>query len=147
MIKYALLCDQNHSFESWFAGSDAFDMQSRRGFVTCPVCQSAKVGKAIMAPAIMARRGEAAAPPQVAPEPLLDERETKMRALARQIRDHVLANSEDVGKKFPRDARAMHEGTMEPRPIRGEATFEEVRELAEDGVAVMPVPVLPGELN
>ena len=149
MIKYALLCDQNHSFESWFADSAAFDMQAKRGFVSCPVCRSAKVGKAIMAPAVMARRTGAApeAETATAPEPLLDEGETKMRALARQVRDHVMATSEDVGRRFADDARAMHEGAMAPRAIRGEASLAQVRELVEDGVPVLPVPVLPEERN
>lgn len=145
MIKYALNCDRGHDFESWFRDSDAFDVQARRGFVTCPVCQSIRVEKAIMAPAIATRRAVAEAEPAAiqAPEPLLDERETKMRALARQIRQHITETAEDVGKAFPEQARAMHEGAAEPRPIMGEATMREVRELIEDGVGIMPVPELP----
>lgn len=142
MIRYALVCDKAHEFDSWFPGSDAFDEQARRGFVVCPVCGSAKVGKAMMAPAIATRRGMAEVEAVTAsePVPLLDEREAKMRTLARQMREHVLANTEDVGPRFPEEARAMHEGTIEPRPIMGEASMAEVRELLEDGVQVMPVP-------
>ena len=147
MIKYALNCDRGHSFESWFRDSDAFDVQARRGFVACPVCQSVQVQKAIMSPAISTRRAVAEAEPAAdpVPEPLLDEGESKMRALARQIRQHITETTEDVGKAFPEQARAMHEGTVEPRPIMGEATLSEVRELIEDGVRIMPVPELPEE--
>ena len=50
MIRYALQCDHNHEFESWFQNSAAYDKQAKRSLVTCPVCGSAKVDKAIMAP-------------------------------------------------------------------------------------------------
>ena len=140
MIRYALNCDKGHSFESWFRDSDAFDEQARRGFVVCPVCQSIGVTKAIMAPAIATRRDALEAEPLAAPSPLLDESEAKMRALARQMREHIVENSEDVGASFPEQARAMHEGVMAARPIMGEATMAEARELLEDGVEILPVP-------
>ena len=146
MIKYALNCDKGHSFESWFRDSAAFDVQAKRGFVTCPVCQSARVEKAIMAPAISTRRAVAETEPAApAPEPLMDEGEAKMRALARQIRQHIVETTEDVGHQFPDQARAMHEGSIEPRAIMGEASLAEVKELLEDGVKIMPVPGLPDE--
>ena len=55
MIKYTLICDNKHSFESWFANSDAYDKQVKRKLVTCPVCDSAKVEKALMAPRLNAK--------------------------------------------------------------------------------------------
>ncbi len=146
MIKYALNCDKGHSFESWFRDSAAFDTQARRGFVTCPVCQSASVQKAIMSPAISTRRAVAETEPAASPPaPLMDEGEVRMRSLARQIRQHIAENTEDVGQNFPEQARAMHEGTIEPRPIMGEASLAEVKELLEDGVKIMPVPGLPDD--
>ena len=143
MIKYALVCDQNHGFESWFPDSDGFDSQARRGFVICPECHSAKVSKAIMAPSIATRRGEPAV--EAAPETVVvqDERETAMRAMMRKIRSHIADTAEDVGPRFPADARAMHDGDIEPRAIVGQATREEARDLIEDGIAIMPVPILP----
>ena len=140
MIRYALNCDRGHTFDSWFRDSEAFDVQARRGLVVCPVCDSVHVSKAIMAPAISTRRGGTEVEAVAAPEPLLDERESKMRALARQMREHIVENTEDVGNRFPEEARAMHDGTMEPRPIMGEATMAEARELLEEGVRIMPVP-------
>ena len=140
MIRYALNCDKGHSFESWFRDSDAFDGQARRGFVVCPVCQSIGVRKAIMAPAISTRRGGDETRPLAAPTPLLDESEAKMRTLARQMRKHIVENSEDVGSSFPEQARAMHDGAIAARPIMGEATMAEAQELLEDGVQILPVP-------
>src|SRR6516165_5807630 len=75
MIRYALNCEQGHTFESWFANSAAYDKQVKRGLITCPVCGSVKVEKAIMAPRLT--RGDAAAPPSPtppnpAPQPPLD---------------------------------------------------------------------------
>ena len=143
MIRYALNCDRGHLFDSWFPDSEAFDSQTQRGLVVCPVCTSVHVSKSIMAPAISMRRGGSEVDTIAAPEPLLDERESKMRALARQMRDHILENTEDVGARFPEEARAMHDGTMEPRPIMGEATRAEARELLEEGVRILPVPRSP----
>ena len=143
MIKYALVCDKNHEFASWFPDSDGFDSQARRGFVTCPECHSAKVRKAIMAPSIATRRSEpvVATAPEVVAVP--DERETAMRAMMRKIRSHIADTAEDVGPRFPSEARAMHDGDIEPRAIVGQATLEEARDLIEDGIAIMPVPILP----
>ena len=143
MIKYALVCDQSHRFDSWFPDSDGFDSQARRGFVTCPECHSVKVRKAIMAPSIAIRRGEPAV--EAAPETvaLPDERETAMRAMMRKIRSHIADTADDVGPRFPEQARAMHDGDIEPRAIVGQATLEEARDLIEDGIAIMPVPILP----
>lgn len=146
MIKYALICDASHAFESWFRDSDAFETQAKRGFVTCPDCQSALVRKAIMAPAIATRRavsGPEPEPPE--PVPVLDERDAAMRTMVRKFRRHIADNTEDVGPRFPEEARAMHDGEMEARPIMGEASPRQARELIEDGIAILPVPVLPDE--
>ena len=144
MIKYALICDASHVFDSWFRDSDAYDLQARRGFVTCPDCHSAIVRKAIMAPAIATRRGGAEAEPEsAAAVAVLDERDAARRKMMRKLRRHITDNTEDVGPRFPEEARAMHDGEMEARPIMGEATPREARALIEDGIAILPVPVPP----
>ena len=142
MIKYALVCDKNHGFESWFSDSDSFDIQARHGFVSCPECDSAKVCKAIMAPAIAARLGEPMADAP-APTPVVDGPETAMRAKLRDLRRHFAEHTENVGQRFPAEARAMHDGDIAPRAIVGQATMAEARDLIEDGIAIMPVPILP----
>ncbi|MGA2043482.1 MAG: DUF1178 family protein [Roseiarcus sp.] len=142
MIKYALVCDQGHDFESWFPDSASYDTQAKRGLIACPECDSIRVAKAIMAPSIAASRGQPAAP--VA---LLDERGLRMREIARRLRTEIIANTDDVGAKFPEEARAIHDGEAPARSIRGQATLEQARALIEDGVGVLPLPFLPDERN
>ena len=155
MIKYSLVCDAAHEFESWFPGSESYEEQARRGFVECPHCQSTKVSKAIMAPNV-ARKDRDAAPaepatpaPPAAPQPvaLLDEKQQHLRAMIRDLHEKIVASSDDVGESFPEEARKMHEGETPARSIRGKASFEEARALLEDGIPVLPIPDLPEERN
>jgi hypothetical protein len=148
MIKYALACEQAHAFESWFPSSDAFETQRKRGFVTCPFCNSAKVEKQIMAPSV-ARTDKAPAPaaPETQPVAVLSEKERDIRAALRALREHVLKNSENVGKGFVEEARKMHYGETEERSIYGEADLAEARALLEEGIDVLPIPVVPDDRN
>ena len=158
MIRYNLVCDRRHEFESWFQNSAAYDKQAKRGLVSCPLCGSAKVEKAIMAPRlarkdkstpIMAPVEEAAPAPAAAPAPvaMISPREKEFRAKLKELRDHLTSNADNVGKKFPEEARKMHYGDIEHRPIYGEASPEEARSLVEEGVEVSPLPVLPDDRN
>lgn len=152
MIRYALACDQAHDFESWFPSSEAYDQQAARGLVTCPVCDSGKVTKRIMAPSVA--RSDKAAPPAVsapAPAPqamaLLSEPEQKLRALVRAFREHVMANAENLGPRFADEARRIHYGEAEERSICGEASPAEAQALVEEGIGILPLPVLPDDRN
>jgi len=158
MIRYALACDKGHGFDSWFADSSAFDKQAKRGLVTCPHCGSAKVEKAIMAPRISGagKRGAASQEAEVAPPtPLADKapvamispQEQEFRAKLKELREHIVKNADDVGQKFPEEARKMHYGETEHRSIYGVASPEDARELAEEGIEFMPVPTLPDDRN
>jgi hypothetical protein len=149
MIKYALACADGHCFESWFPDSVSFEKQTRRGLVACPECASTRVEKAIMAPAVLgAARPPEGAGPQAAPsEPLLDDRRARMRAALVEMRREIEANTDDVGAKFPEVARAMHLGDAPERAIRGRASLEDAKALIDDGVGVMPMPILADELN
>jgi hypothetical protein len=150
MIKYALACEQGHEFESWFPSGDAYDAQAKRGFVSCPICNSTKVEKAVMAPRV-ARAVAAQPQPAPAPEPqpvaMLSEKEREIRALLRAVREHVVQNAENVGKGFAEEARKMHYGEIDHRSIYGEATPVEARELLEEGIEVHPMPVVPDDRN
>jgi len=148
MIKYALACEQAHEFESWFPSSEAFETQRKRGFVTCPFCNSAKVEKQIMAPSV-ARTDKAVPAPAQEPRPVavLTERERELRAALRTLREHVMKNAEDVGKGFVEEARKMHYGETEERSIYGEADLAEARALLEEGIDVLPLPVVPDDRN
>ena len=152
MIRYSLHCEAGHEFESWFQDSSAFDKQVKRKLVACPVCDSVKVEKAIMAPRIARKRGEKRVPrPQPnespAPTPMLMSPENELRAKLRELRDFVKSNAEDVGQQFPTEARKMHYGEIKHRPIYGEATPDDAKSLVEEGVDVMPMPVLPEDRN
>lgn len=153
MIRYSLRCDRDHAFESWFRDSHSFDDQSRAGLVSCPACGSTAVMKSLMAPSVVTSRRKVAAPVPdpssagTAPVALLDEKAQKLRALMREFREQVVQNTHDVGAAFPEEARRMHEGAVEQRAIRGEASAADVRGLLEDGIPIMPVPSLPDERN
>ncbi len=156
MIKYALVCTRGHEFDSWFADSAAFDKQSKKKLVACPICDSTKVEKAIMAPQI-GKKGRAAAQEPAAPAstevstgpstPLMMAQEAELRAKIKELRDHVTKNADDVGEKFPDEARKMHYGEIDHRPIYGQAKPEEAKELIEEGVQILPLPSLPDERN
>jgi hypothetical protein len=157
VILYNLVCDKRHEFESWFPNSSAYDKQARRGLVSCPVCGSAKVEKAIMAPhlarkdkstSIAVPAEEAAAAPEAAtPVAMISPQEQELRKKLKELRDHLTANSDNVGKKFPEEARKMHYGEIEHRSIYGEASPQDAEELHEEGIDFHPLPVLPDERN
>jgi hypothetical protein len=134
MIRYALKCDGDHAFESWFASAEAFDRLLTAGHVSCPDCGSATVGKALMAPAVAPGRGKTA--PLAAPQ---DPREAALAELRRRIEE----NSEYVGMNFAAEARRIHDGDAPERSIYGEAKPDEAKRLIEDGVPVAPLPFLP----
>ncbi|MCO5090870.1 DUF1178 family protein [Bosea sp. (in: a-proteobacteria)] len=157
MIRYALICDNAHEFESWFPSSAGFEDQLRRGFVTCPVCGSGKVERAIMAPSV-ARSDRGPRPPEpvaevaapaAAPAPvaLISEKEKAFREMVSALHRHVSENAEHVGKRFAEEALKIHHGETQERAIYGEATSEDARMLHEEGVAFLPLPRLPGSGN
>ena len=148
MIKYALACEQAHEFESWFPSSEAFESQRKRGFVTCPFCDSVKVEKQIMAPSVARTDKALTAPaPEAQPVAILSEKERELRAALRALREHVMKNAEDVGKGFVEEARKMHHGETEERSIYGEADLAEARALLDEGIDVLPLPVVPDDRN
>jgi len=159
MIRYTLRCEREHTFESWFQDSSAYDSQVKRKLVSCPVCESVKIDKAIMAPRIVGKKGRERAEPVPVPAapaeapvaagstPLLMAQERELRAKIKELRDHIVKNADNVGEKFPNEARKMHYGDIEHRPIYGEASPEEAKSLIEEGVEVSPLPVLPDDRN
>jgi len=160
MIRYALICRQGHEFESWFQDSTAYDKQAKRGLVSCPHCGSAKVEKAIMAPRLSAtakRRSKAVEAPETAPEAapasvpapvaMISPQEQEICAKLKELRDHLTKNADNVGAKFPEEARKMHYGEIEHRSIYGVASPEEAKELSEEGIEFHPLPSLPDERN
>ena len=138
MIRYALVCDQDHGFEAWFASSSDYDDQAGRGLVECPFCASHQVRKQIMAPAVAGTKKTADAKPDA-----LKAMQTMMMQAAREVRSHVEENFEYVGDTFAREARDIHEGRSEQREIYGEATPSDIKKLKDDGVPCIPLPDVP----
>jgi len=163
MIRYALQCDKGHVFESWFQSSAAYDKQAKRSLVTCPICGSAKVEKAIMAPRVSAHSSDhpfiAPQPPAPIPEPaapaqpakapvaMMSPPERELRQKLKEIRDHIVSNATYVGSRFPEEARKIHYGEIEHRSIYGEASLEEAKSLHEEGIEFHPLPILPDDQN
>lgn len=153
MILYTLKCDHGHQFESWFASATAFDSLRASGHLVCTHCGSAKVEKAMMAPAValapsnMIRTAppighavERPAPPvSVQSAPTHPDMAAKLAALRREIE----AKAEFVGGDFATVARAIHDGDAPERPIWGEARLDEAKALLDDGIPVAPLPFLP----
>jgi hypothetical protein len=144
MIKYALGCAEGHAFDSWFPDSAAYDKQRKRGFVACPECGSTRIDKAIMAPAVV---GGGRAVVEVGPEIVVDDQRRQTREFFLRMRREIEANTDDVGAKFPQVARSIHLGEEPERAIRGRASLAEAKSLLEDGVGVLPLPMLDDELN
>lgn len=170
MIVFDLECsDGSHRFEGWFGSSDDYARQQERGLVTCPVCGSANVLKAVMAPHV-GRKGNqmpVLPTPSAIPAPAAMASATKpqpvataapalpaeavalLRAVA-EAQAEALKSSNWVGDNFAEDARAMHYGEKDVAPIHGQATPDEARELIEEGIEIAPIlfPITPpGEAN
>ena len=155
MIHYALACDAGHDFESWFPSGASYEEQAARGLVTCPICDSAKVEKRIMAPAVARRdrpsptataetpspaQAPAAVPAPSPPVAMLSDEARAMRSMLRAMREHVMQTADHVGERFPDEARRMHYGEIEQRSIYGAASADEVQELLDEGVEIHPLP-------
>ncbi|WP_424363526.1 DUF1178 family protein [Methylocystis parvus] len=133
MIHYSLVCEDGHNFDGWFRDSDSFERQCAQGQIACPICASTSVSRGVMAPHV-ARSGR-------------EEDADRLRSMIRELREKVVAGTEDVGDRFPEEARAIEEGDADRRPIRGRATFEEAKALLEDGIEILPIPGLPNDGN
>ena len=141
MISYTLVCDSGHRFDAWFRGAEAYEEQAAQGAVTCPVCASNTVEKALMTPAVSI--GDRDAAPLAAGHPEL----RKLRDAMIALRKKVTSEADYVGDKFAEEARKIHFKEADPRGIYGEATRDEVAGLAEDGIDFLPLPSLPDDAN
>jgi hypothetical protein len=151
-----LQCAHQHDFEGWFGSEDDFQSQLARGLVECPLCGDRQVTKQLTAPRlnlstsrgerdVSLPKGEVTAP-SAASTPAPAQEVTSMspaqvQAAWLQAVQHVMANTEDVGQRFAEEARKMHYGESEERGIRGQATPEQTRDLLEEGISVMPLPI------
>jgi hypothetical protein len=160
MIRYRLNCQNEHEFEAWFSSGESFDAQLKHQLVTCPECGSASVQKALMAPSVVtsekksAKRQRGSAKRDTddqaegnSPQLMSNGPQTEMLRQLRAMRDKILAEAEYVGPRFAEEARKIYHEEAPARGIYGEASAKDVRDLAEEGVDVFPVPVLPDDKN
>ena len=131
-----LQCSQQHGFEGWFASEDDFQQQLAGGLVECPLCGDSEVTKLLSAPRLNLGSGSEPLRHDVVSAP----DKTVQAAWMKMVR-HVMANTEDVGARFPHEARRIHYGEAEERGIRGQASAEETRALVEEGIGVLPLPI------
>jgi hypothetical protein len=153
MIHYQLRCSQSHAFDGWFPGSAAFEQQSARGLLECPVCGDTNVERGLMAPALPRRGNAIMVTPEASPEPAAPERRNLavggdrlpdgVRAVLQRLRAEVEKRCDYVGDDFAGEARRIHNGEANVRGIYGEATPEQAEELADDGIAVARIPWVP----
>lgn len=136
MVVYNLSCGNAHVFEGWFTSPENFDQQVQADSVSCPVCGSVDVARQPSAPHI-ARHREAASTGKD------QEAMDALRALQARVLEHVIRNTEDVGNSFPDEARRIHRQEAPERPIRGQATQREAKELREEGIDVAFLPAQP----
>ncbi|ARE41066.1 hypothetical protein RGUI_2925 [Rhodovulum sp. P5] len=135
MIRYTLICDEGHRFESWFQSADAFDKLLAAGMVSCAVCAGTKVSKTLMTPSVATEASNA-------PDPRPGAVTPPEKAIA-ELKRKIEENSDYVGLRFAQEARDMHDGTIPERPIHGEARLDEAKRLIEDGIPVAPLPFMP----
>jgi hypothetical protein len=132
MILFTLRCASGHEFEAWFRDGDGFEAQQKEGGIACPLCGDAQVEKAVMAPRIGRSRDNA---PAISP--------AQMRKALFELRRQVETNCDYVGERFAEEARRIHYREVDPHGIYGEATSEESKELADEGISFGRIPWLP----
>lgn len=143
MIRFALKCEHEHRFESWFQSNDAFDALHARALVTCPECGSSDVSKELMAPKVRPSRNAVVPAQQPPSQPMTNVPDAEVAEAIKKLKAHVEKNSDYVGDSFVAEARAMHEGDKPQRAIHGEAKIDEARKLIEEGVPALPLPFIP----
>ena len=138
MIVFDLACDNNHPFEGWFGSADDFALQAKAGDIACPVCGSVEVARQLSAPYVNTRSGSTPAD-----ESQMVPVANAAQELKKKFIEHVLSNTEDVGQRFPEEARRIFYKEAPERAIRGTASSQEVGELKEEGIDVMAIPGTP----
>ena len=139
MIKYTLICNNGHQFESWFSDSASFEKLKKNKHLECNICHSKEVEKSLMAPRITSD--------SVEKRETLVSAQTALEKEITELKHKIKTTATDVGENFPMEARAMHYGEKEEKPIIGKTTLNEARELAEEGISFVPLPWNDDKVN
>lgn len=137
MIVYNLLCDNAHRFEGWFSSPEAFAHQHGAGQLSCPVCGSSEVSKQLSAPHVQTRVRERTGDDAVMAKPEV------LQEIRKRVLEYILENTEDVGERFPEEARAIYRQEAADRAIRGKATTQQAEQLRDEGIEVLLLPGAP----
>jgi hypothetical protein len=137
MIVFELTCAHGHRFEGWFASADDFERQAKAVMVRCPVCEDTEV---VRVPSAKVHVGKATVDtPPAAEEPETEKAMGLPDELVRKLRE-IVRNTENVGHRFPEEARKIHYEETPARPIRGQASKDEADALREEGIDFTPLP-------
>ena len=136
MIKYTLNCNNGHQFDSWFSDSASFERLREKGHLECAICSSKKVTKSLMAPMVKPKKKET-----------LLSKQSALEKEIKALKQKIMATATDVGENFSAEARAMHYGEKEEKPIVGKTTVDEAKELAEEGIPFTPLPWSDDKVN
>lgn len=142
MIRYSLICEKAHDFEGWFSESADFDRQKASGFLSCPVCGSLDISKVLMPPSVSTARQK-----EKIGALAVNEAQKEVAARLKEVVASIRANSENVGERFPEEARKIHYGETEARGIIGQASSDDVKSLIDEGIEIAPLPMLPDDTN
>ena len=134
MILYDLSCEHKHIFEAWFASSKQYEEQQKKNLINCPICNSNKVKKALMAPKL---KGTKKTDNQSSQKALNNE---KFYKKLKKLKKFIEKNTVDVGKNFTEEAKKIYYGETESRPIRGETTKQQAEELLDEGIPIARLP-------
>ena len=136
MILYDLTCENGHTFEAWFASSEQYDKQNKRKLICCPICDSNKIRKALMAPNLKGTKKSR----KSYDEKMVQDKNKKFNKKLKEFKKFIESNTEDVGKNFTEEAKKIYYGEKKSRPIRGETTKEQAEELIEEGIPIAKLP-------
>lgn len=136
MIRYTLNCNNGHQFDSWFSDSASFEKLREKGHLECAICSSKKVEKSLMAPVVTPKKKET-----------LLSKQSALEKEIKALKQKIMATATDVGENFSAEARAMHYGEKEEKPIVGKTTIDEAKELAEEGIPFTPLPWSDDKVN
>ena len=131
MIKYNLICECEKTFESWFASSTEFDYLLKKKFIKCVYCDSSSIKKTVMAPRLTRKSNQ------------ISKKNKLQKNIKKQLIDfkkYIEKSCEDVGERFPQEARNIHYDKKTSKGIYGKATPEETSELIEEGIDIYSLP-------
>jgi len=128
MISFDLECNNGHKFEGYFKDYNAFDDQMKAGFVECPVCNSREIKRLYTGCSIQAKSS------------VLEKKQPNFFEMVRMIESYIKDHFENVGDRFPEVARAIYYGIEEERNIYGNASKDEMKDLIDEGIPVLPLP-------